>query len=123
MDALRLDFPAASFAAVYALNSLLHVPTGDLPDALRSIHPLLAPGGLFYLGMYGDVAREGVAPDDTHEHARRRRFFAFRTDEQMCALVSPYFALVAFHAIAVERNEPAEPGPRMHFQSLILRRA
>ncbi|MFA6110368.1 MAG: class I SAM-dependent methyltransferase [Candidatus Latescibacterota bacterium] len=47
MDVLRLDFPAASFDAVFALNSLLHVPKASIRAVLQGIHRILRPGGLF----------------------------------------------------------------------------
>lgn len=61
MDFLHLDFPPASFDAVYALNCLLHVPNPDLPAVLRAIREVLRPGGLFFLGVYGGQAKEGIA--------------------------------------------------------------
>src|SRR5215467_5900462 len=41
MDFLHLDFPADSFDAIYSFNCLLK------------------PTGLFYLGVYGGIEREG----------------------------------------------------------------
>jgi SAM-dependent methyltransferase len=116
MDFLHLDFPAQSFDAVHALNCLLHVPTADLPGVLRSIQTVLRSGGLFYLGVYGGIEREGTSPTDPHERAGVRRYFSYHTDELMRELVSPWFAIVSFTAIPIERE------PDDHFQSLILRR-
>ncbi len=114
-DFLHLDFPHESFDAVHALNCLLHVPTSDLPDVLRSIHTALRPGGLFYMGVYGGIEREGVAPDDPHEREGVRRFFRYHSDERLRELVNPLFAILSFTAIPVERV------PDVHFQSLVLR--
>lgn len=44
MDFLHLDFPSNSFAAIYSLNCLLHVPSQDLPTVLSKIRDLLQPG-------------------------------------------------------------------------------
>ena len=38
--------PQASFDAVYAFNSLLHVPNGDLADSAAAVRAVLTPGGL-----------------------------------------------------------------------------
>jgi len=50
MDFAHLNFPPASFDAVYALNCLLHVPKADFPAILQNIHTLrsyaVAPGTL-----------------------------------------------------------------------------
>ncbi len=113
MDFLSLDFPAASFEAVYALNCLLHVPNRDLPAVLQRIQAVLVPGGLLFVSVYGGFEREGAWPDDTYEP---KRFFSYRTDEQMKAFARPYFQMVSFKTIEVER----EPG--IHVQSLVLRR-
>jgi SAM-dependent methyltransferase len=111
MDFLHLDFPAESFDAVYALNCLLHVPNADLPAVLEAIAPVLRPGGLFYLGVYGhDVAEEGSFEDGIHHPPR---FFSWRTDEQIQQFARRCFDIVDFHVVA--------PGGQ-HFQSLTLRR-
>lgn len=113
MDFLGLDFPPASFDAVYAMNCLLHVPKRDLPAVLQHIHSLLIPDGLFYIGLYGGADVEGVVPDDWHEP---KRFFARYTDEQITQVVDPFFEVVEFRQIKVDHNET------FHFQSLLLQR-
>ena len=110
MDFLRLDFPAGSFDAVYALNCLLHVPNADLPEVLAAIRAVLRPGGWLFMGVYGGDGREGPAEDDRHEPPR---FFSWRTDGQIRDVASRHFTLVDFHVI--------EPG-QLHFQSLTLQR-
>ena len=58
MDFLNLDFPQASFDAVYALNCLLHVPKRDLQAVLERVRFVLKPGGLMML----------IAPSGGYEH-------------------------------------------------------
>lgn len=112
MDFLSLDFPPASFDAVYALNCLLHVPNNDFPRVLEAIHTLMRPGGLFFLGVYGGVDSEGIPPEDT---CSPKRFFSLRTDEQLQTFVSAFFKIHTFHVVPLENDIH-------HFQSLILRR-
>ncbi len=112
MDFLSLDFPPASFDAVFALNCLLHVPSADLPRVLATIHRLLRPGGLFFYGVYGGFAFEGVWPEDQHEP---QRYFVFYPDDELRRLVSGLFDEVSFRAIPVEGETDS------HFQELILR--
>lgn len=112
MDFLSLDFPPASFEALYALNCLLHVPTDTLPTVLSKLQQLLCPGGLFFLGVYGGIEKEGIAEHDWHHPPR---FFARHTDEFMKQITSQYFDLISFKSIPL-----AEPG--WHFQALVLRR-
>ena len=112
MDFLNLDFPPASFDAIYALNCLLHVPTRDLPTVLRKLQDLLPSGGLFFLGLYGGVEFEGVREQDWHIPPR---FFSQHTDEFMRHVTAPFFDLVSFKAIPLQSK-------LFHFQSMVLRR-
>jgi SAM-dependent methyltransferase len=112
MDFSQLDFPAESFDGVHAVNCLLHVPNAELPAVLASIARVLRPGGLFFLGVYGNQrAQEGPADSDDHVPAR---FFSFRTDEQIVQFASESFDIVDFHV--------TQAGTQYRFQSLTLRR-
>ena len=70
MDFLNLDFPDAMFDAVFALNTLLHVPKADFAAVLTSVQRVLKPEGLFYLGQYGGRDFEGEHPNDHYEPPR-----------------------------------------------------
>jgi SAM-dependent methyltransferase len=109
LDFSGLDFPAASFDAVHAMNCLLHVPDAELPGVLAGIARVLRPGGLFFLGVYGGRAQEGVMPGDDHVPAR---FFSFRTGEQLQRYASQRFDIVDFHVVPLADGE--------EFQSLTL---
>jgi SAM-dependent methyltransferase len=114
MDFSKIDFPAESFDAVYAMNCLLHVPNAELPAVLTSIARVLRPGGLFFLGVYGGGGEgtvEGAAECDDHVPAR---FFSWRTDDQIVQFASESFDIVDFHI--------AQADTQHRFQSLTLRR-
>jgi SAM-dependent methyltransferase len=114
MDLSDLDFPPETFDAVYALNSLLHLPDRELPAALRGVRTVLRPGGLFYLGVYGGDDHEGVWEDDPYEP---KRFFSFRSDERMREIVAGPFEVHSFRRIALDGRTDG-----LHFQSIILRK-
>jgi SAM-dependent methyltransferase len=114
MDFLHLDFPPGSFDAIYSFNCLLHVPAQDLPAVLQRIQDLLRPTGLFYLGVYGGIERQGARPDDPDEP---KRFFSFHTDEYMQQVTRQFFTLLDFKRIHLEGEGD------LHFQSIILRRS
>lgn len=109
MDSLRLDFPAQTFDAAYAFNSLLHVPNAFFTKALDSICFVLKPRALVYIGQYGGSSFEGILPDDWHDPAR---FFSFRTDDQLRCLLRDRFDPVDFSTLRGEVN----------FHAAILRR-
>jgi SAM-dependent methyltransferase len=111
-DFLRLDVPAGSFDAVYAMNCLLHVPNSDLPAVLAAIRAVLRPGGLFFLGVYGGT-ESAEGPVDADEHVPPR-FFSWRTDEQLLGFATVGFEVVDFHTVGAGRGR--------RFQSLTLRR-
>jgi SAM-dependent methyltransferase len=114
MDFLHLDFPPGSFDAIYSFNCLLHVPAQNLPAVLQKIQGLLKPAGLFYLGVYGGIEREGARPDDPNEP---KRFFSFHTDEYMQEVIRQFFELLYFKRVHLEGEKD------LHFQSMILRRS
>jgi len=114
MDFLHLDFSPGSFDAIYSFNCLLHVPAQDLPAVLQKIQGLLKPAGLFYLGVYGGIEREGARPDDPDEP---KRFFSFHTDEYMQEVTRQFFELLYFKRVHIEGEGD------LHFQSIILRRS
>lgn len=112
MDYYTLDFDAESFDAVWAMNTLLHVPKVSLPAVLKNIHTVLKDDGLFYMGVYGGKDSEGVWEDDTYIP---KRFFSFYTNEDIQEVVSPLFEVLNFHVVP-------EAGGSMDFQSLLLRK-
>ena len=110
MDFASLDFPKP-FAAIFALNCLLHVPKRDLPAILRRLHGLLQPGGLFYMGMHGGQDFEGIYEDDVHEP---KRHFSLYLPEQIREVVGRFFQPVYFQVIPLTSDTDA-------FQSMIWR--
>lgn len=114
MDASKPCFAGRTFEAIYAVNSLLHLPKRELPIALQAIRMVLEPGGLFFIGVYGGKDFEGVWEDDIYQP---KRFFSFYRDQHILAIVGASFSVIDFHSVALEANAKA-----LHFQSLTLRR-
>lgn len=112
MDIVDLEFEYSSFDAVYALNSLLHLSKQEFPVALKNVHKVMQPGGLFYLGMYGGVDFEGVWEDDSYTP---KRFFSFHTNESLKKIISSWFEIIYFQELIFGEEE-------LNFQSVILRK-
>jgi SAM-dependent methyltransferase len=111
-DALDLAGLGMIFDAVFALNSLLHVPSDCLTMALSAIQASLVPGGLFYWGQYGGEAWEGIRDEDDYEP---KRFFSFLDDRTILSSARQSFSVEAFARIKLEGADS------YYFQSLILR--
>jgi len=114
MDAAELRFPDGSFYAVYAMNSLLHIPKAELPGVLAEIRRVLRPGGLFYMGVYGGIDTEGVWENDPYTP---KRFFAMYTDEALRRAAGGGFEVGYFGVV-----EYAGAGAKPYFQSMLLRK-
>lgn len=115
MDFLNLQFPDASFDAVYALNCLLHVPKLDLPKILLEIHRLMKPFGLFFMGVYGGFDHQGIWEDDYYNP---KRFFSFYPDETLIDTVEKVFTVQDFKRLTF----PESRSPQLAFQRLILQK-
>jgi SAM-dependent methyltransferase len=113
MDSAALAFRTGAFEAAYSMNCLLHLPKRELPLALAGIARVLAPGALFYLGVYGGIEREDTWDDDAYEP---KRLFSLYSDAHLQAVVGRFFAIEAFAPLPIE-----DPDHRLHFQSLVLR--
>ncbi|RED58539.1 class I SAM-dependent DNA methyltransferase [Cohnella lupini] len=117
LDARRADFGSLDFApeqfeAVYAMNSLLHVPKSDLDEILDQIYRVLKPGGLFFFGVYGGDNSEGIWENDPYEP---KRYFSMYEDEELVEAAKRWFAVEDFHTVELQEGKP-------HFQSLLLRK-
>jgi SAM-dependent methyltransferase len=111
-DVLHLDLPTR-FDAAFAMNSLLHIPPDDLPNALERVKRALEPGGMFYLGQYGGVAFEGPWLGDSYDPPR---YFSRLRDDDMHRVVSGVFTVDDFRAVDVGASPDFG-----HFQAFVLR--
>ncbi|WP_171051910.1 class I SAM-dependent methyltransferase [Alteribacter natronophilus] len=115
LHAERLDFyqlqKKGAYDAIWSMNALLHVPKARLGDVLGEIRSSLKEDGLFYLGLYGGEDSEGVWEEDPYEP---KRFFSFHTEMGIREAVRPYFDVLEFRQITLEK------GPGYH--SLIMRK-
>ncbi len=112
LSVLDLAEIGQTFEAAFAMNSLLHIPSRLLPNALANLAGVLAKEGLFYWGQYGGEKREGVYQDDIYEP---KRFFSLLRDDEIREMASVHFTVEEFSQVQVETRSP------LHFQSMYLR--
>jgi SAM-dependent methyltransferase len=110
-DFLHLDL-GRQFDAVFAMNCLLHVPREDLSRVLAQIRSTLVTGGVFFLGQYGGIDRDGPFADDPYES---KRYFSLLPDDTLLAIVREHFRVESFRAVDLDSDDGE------HFQSLVLR--
>ena len=114
-DFYNLGFPRRSFDAVWAMNCLLHVPSDDLESVLVGIRDVLAHDGVFCMGTWGGISREGIYENDSY---RPRRLFALRADDDVRERVGKIFEVEEF--ITLEPS--ARVNDRLHVQFVRARR-
>ncbi len=83
---LELGVPDASCAAVIALYSVIHLPQGALPDAMREFSRVLSDGGLVLLSFH--VGNEVVHRDEMLGHPVSLDFHLLRMDDVTAACAS-----------------------------------
>lgn len=93
MDIENTGFAENSVDAVWAMNSLLHIPKGRIDGVLIEIERILRPGSLFYVGMYGGRDFEGISEDDFYTP---KRFFSYYTDERLKEVIAKHFEIMDF---------------------------
>jgi SAM-dependent methyltransferase len=112
MDYYKMDFPAGTFDAIYAMNCLLHVPKDQIRVVLGEIYRVMKPQGLFYMGVYGGQDSEGIWEKDIYEP---KRFFSFFSDEKITELVEEYYHIESFTVVKYQPDG-------LHYQSMVMRR-
>jgi len=113
LNVLDLNSLDQEYDCAFALNSLLHIPSHELPTALSKISNILKPDGLFFWGQYGGENREEVYQDDHHDP---KRFFSLLNDDQINEFASRLFIIEKFDTIILEDISP------LHFQSILARK-
>ena len=85
----RLPFRHHSFEAVWAVSSLLHLPSSATGAALAEVWRVLKPGGVFFSVMQRG-SFEGFAPPTATETIQAPRYFTFHQPDTWRALLETH---------------------------------
>lgn len=100
-DIERLDFPNDNFDAVWAYNSLLHIPRAKIPKAVKDVTKILRVGGYLGLSMREGSYQKMEAKD---QDMRRSRWYTYVTDQEIRALLERDYELI-FHERVNAKNK------------------
>jgi len=91
MDMDSLAFPPNSFDAIWAMNSLLHLPKKSIPSVLQQISDVLKQDGLLFISIKkGHGERFVISPE------QENRFYSFWQKDEFYQQAEKYFKLVDF---------------------------
>jgi ubiquinone/menaquinone biosynthesis C-methylase UbiE len=82
MDMRRLDFPDASYDAVWAIASLLHIPKAEAPAVVSEFRRVVKDGGVVAVAVKRGVGERWV------ERPEGRRFFAYYEPAELESLLA-----------------------------------
>jgi ubiquinone/menaquinone biosynthesis C-methylase UbiE len=106
-DMSALDAADESWAGIAAFYSIIHIPRGDLPQALAELHRVLQPGGRLLVAFH--IGDETVHLDEWWGHKVCVDFFFFRSDE-----MTQYLRDAGFE---IEEIVERDPYPEVEHQS------
>src|SRR5262245_16483966 len=83
-DMRALDVPDASWQAIVAMYSIIHIPKPSLPDVFREMKRVLVPGGVVLVSFH--IGNETVHRDEWWGNSVSIDFFFFQPAEIVAAL-------------------------------------
>ncbi len=78
-DMMALDAPDGAWAGIVAFYSIIHIPSGDLTQALVELRRVLRPGGLLLLAFH--IGDDAIHLDEWWGRKVCVDFFHFRPAE------------------------------------------
>jgi SAM-dependent methyltransferase len=106
-DMMALTVPDGAWAGVAAFYSLIHIPHGDMVQALHELRRVLMPGGLLLLTFH--IGDGTIHLDEWWDKKVCVDFFLFRSQE-----MSEWLKMAGFE---VEEIVEREPYPEIEHQS------
>jgi SAM-dependent methyltransferase len=101
-DMMALDAPDGAWAGIAAFYSIIHIPRGDMAQALGELRRTLRPGGLLLLAFH--LGDETLHLDDWWDRKVCVDFFFFRSAE-----MAGYLTSAGFEIEEIIEREPYPP--------------
>ncbi len=101
-DMMALDVPDGAWAGIAAFYSIIHIPRGDMAQALGELRRALRPGGLLLLAFH--LGDETIHLDDWWDRKVCVDFFFFRSAE-----MEGYLTSAGFEIEEIIEREPYSP--------------
>ena len=101
-DMMALDVPDGAWAGIAAFYSIIHIPRGDMAQALGELRRALRPGGLLLLAFH--LGDDTIHLDDWWDHKVCVDFFFFRSAE-----MEGYLTSAGFEIEEIIEREPYPP--------------
>jgi SAM-dependent methyltransferase len=90
-DMMALDVPDGAWDGIAAFYSIIHIPRGEMAQALGELRRTLRPGGLLLLAFH--LGDDTLHLDDWWDHKVNVDFFFFRSAEMEGYLTSAGFEI------------------------------
>ena len=98
-----LPFASASFASLWSMSTLMHVPDVAIEASLDEVRRVLAPGGVAAIGVWGGPDLEHRSDADRYDPPR---FFSRRSDARWRGLLGRHVGEVeSFEAWTNEHDD------------------
>ncbi|MBI2636222.1 class I SAM-dependent methyltransferase [Candidatus Peregrinibacteria bacterium] len=114
-DMRELPFDSGSFDGIWAYMSLLHLQKSEVPAALQGFAHVLAPQGVFALGMKVGQG-EGYVTDQRYDGAKK--YFANFTENEMHGLLQQ----AGFHVLESSVRERQLPYQDLPVMEILARK-